>query len=131
MKSKSKTLMLLGTFLAQFYAVAPLHAEISARNSTQESYRSVSLPQKDRLALVSVVQVTVGGVILGGLAAYDDAATQRPADYLEFYNTSGDLLAITWFDKFGIERLAVDRALAEHADRLEGIFVLVESGDSI
>jgi hypothetical protein len=130
MKSKSKTLMILAAFLGQFYAIAPLRAEISG-TSMQESYRSVSLPQKDRLALVSVVQVTVGGIILGGLAAYDDAATHRPADYLEFYNTSGDMLAITWFDKFGIERLAVDRALAEHADRLEGVFVLVETGDSI
>jgi hypothetical protein len=131
MKSKLKTLLILGAFLAQFYVVAPLRAEISAGNSTQESYRSVSLPQKDRLALVSVVQVTVGGLILGGLAAYDDTATPRPADYLELYNTSGELLAVTWFDRFGIERLAVDRALAEHADRLEGVFVLVENGDSI
>jgi len=43
----------------------------------------------------------------------------------------GALLAVGWFDRFGIERLAVDRALVEDGDELEGVFVLILAGDSI
>jgi hypothetical protein len=79
-----------------------------------------------------MVPMTVGGELLGGgLAAYDDAATSRPADYLELFNNAGSLLAVGWFDRFGIERLAVDRALIEEADYLEGVFVLILMGDPI
>ena len=81
---------------------------------------------------MSVVEVTVGREILGAIAAYDDAATTRPDDYLELYNNVGALLAVSWFDRFGIERLAVDRALAEQdTSKLEGVFVLVITEDSI
>jgi len=134
MMKSTKALLVVIIFLAQIYLVRHSHAEPLATNTkspAHESYRSVSLPQKDRLTLVSVVQVTAGKEILGAIAAYDDAATTRPADYLELYNHSGALLAVSWFDRFGIERLAVDRALAEDADQLEGIFVLVITGDSI
>jgi hypothetical protein len=68
---------------------------------------------------------------LGGIAAYDDSTTSRPADYVELFNNVGALLAVGWFDSFGIERLAVDRALVEKADALEGIFVLILTGDPI
>jgi hypothetical protein len=71
------------------------------------------------------------GKVFGRLAAYDDAATRRPADYLELYDNAGILLAVGWFDKFGIERLAVDRALVKAADDFEGIFVLILKGDSV
>ncbi|MGH7929712.1 MAG: hypothetical protein ACREQV_18170 [Candidatus Binatia bacterium] len=135
MRSRIKALFVVAVFLVQLYPVAHLHpepAQIIAKSSAQDFSRSVSLPQKERLTLVSVVQVTVAGKVLGGLAGYDDTATARPADYLELYNNAGDLLAITWFDKFGIERLAVDRALAEqHTDKLEGVLVLVVTGDSV
>jgi hypothetical protein len=80
---------------------------------------------------VSLVEVTVGTEILGAIAAYDDAATARPADYLELYNNAGALLAVSWFDQFGIERLAVDRALAQDTSKLEGVLVLVTTEHSI
>ena len=119
--------------LTQLYSVAHSHAESLpiTTSSTQENYRSVSLPEKDRLTLMSIVEVTVGKEILGAIAAYDDTATARPADYLELYNNAGALLAVSWFDQFGIERLAVDRALAEDTSKLEGVFVLVITEDSI
>ena len=75
--------------------------------------------------------MTAGKEILGAIAAYDDAESTRPNDYLELYDPSGALLAVSWFERFGIERLAVDRALTHDPDNLEGIFVLVISGDSI
>jgi hypothetical protein len=134
MRSSTKVLFLLITFLAQLYLVAQPYAEsarIVAKISAPDFALSVAPPQKDHLTLLSVVPVTVGGEVLGGLAAYDDLATARPADYLELYNKEGALLVVTWFDRFGIERLALDRALAENADELEGVFVLVATGDSV
>lgn len=68
---------------------------------------------------------------MGGLAAYDDAVTERTADYLELYNSAGSLIAIGWFDRFGIERVAVDRALLEDAAKLEGVFIVLVEGDSV
>ena len=120
--------------LVQLYPGVPSTAQpirISDNGAAPEIYLSVSLPPKDRLTLVSVVPMTAGGALLGGLAAYDDAATRRPADYLELYNDVGALLAVGWFDRFGIERLAVDRALVEHADKLEGVFVLIVKGEAV
>ena len=38
--------------------------------------------------------------------------------------------AVGWFERFGIQRLAVDRGL-EDEDKLEGVFVLLSEGDSI
>ena len=56
---------------------------------------------------------------------------ERPADYWEIYDKEGNLLAISWFDKFGIQRTAIDRGIVEEEDKLEGIFVVVLDGDSI
>jgi hypothetical protein len=69
--------------------------------------------------------------MLGAFAVYDDARTKRPADYFEVYDSNGDLLAVGWFDRFGIQRMAVDRGLIEKGDELEGVFVSLLDGDSI
>jgi len=39
--------------------------------------------------------------------------------------------AVGWFERFGIQRLAVDRGLLEDEDKLEGVFVLLSEDDSI
>ena len=132
MPLKTKAFFMLIILMAQLYPMAYSHAEpLPTTTSPIQDYRAVSLPEKDRLTLMSIVEVTVGREILGAIAAYDDAATARSADYLELYNNAGALLAVTWFDRFGIERLAVDRALAEDTNKLEGVFVLVITEDSI
>jgi hypothetical protein len=58
-------------------------------------------------------------------------ASKRPVDYLELYDKKGDLLMVSWFDRFGIQRAAVDRGIVEQKDTLEGIFVIVLDGDSL
>jgi hypothetical protein len=132
MPLKTKAFFMLIILMAQLSRIVHLHAEpLPITTSPIQDYRAVSLPEKDRLTLMSIVEVTVGREILGSIAAYDDAATARSADYLELYNNAGALLAVTWFDRFGIERLAVDRALAEDTNKLEGVFVLVITEDSI
>jgi hypothetical protein len=135
MKSKiTAAVLLVSYFLLPLHPASPARAELAARSSqdtAQEFFLSVPLPSKDRLTLVNYIPITVGGELLGGLAAYDDSTTSRPGDYLELYSKTGDLLAVSWFDAFGIERLAVDRALVEDADHLQGAFVLLITGHSV
>ena len=88
------------------------------------------LPQVT-FALVSVSPLLADGQTVGAMAVYDDPATQRPADYLEVVDSGGVLVAISWFDRFGIERLLVDRALVEGGQELEGVFVAVVNGEVI
>jgi hypothetical protein len=40
-------------------------------------------------------------------------------------------LAVRWFDKFGIERMAVDRGFLENADKPEGVVVVLLEGDPV
>ena len=68
---------------------------------------------------------------MGRVTIYDDPTTQRSADYLELYNNAGHLVAVGWFDRFGIERMAVDRGLLEDRDELEGVFVVLLDGEAL
>ena len=92
----------------------------------------VTGPQHD-MSLVSFSPWVVEGEVLGTLAAYvyDDVTTARPADYWELYDKRGDLLAVSWFDRFGIQRTAVDRGIVEKGNELEGIFVVILNGESM
>ena len=109
-------------------ATEPLQA---GHRASEETPLSVSVPETGRLNLVSFLSVTVEGPFLGWLAVYDDATTERAADYLELYNNASDLLAFSWFDNFGIQRVAVDRGLLEEAAKLEGVFVVLLEGEPL
>ena len=47
------------------------------------------------------------------LLLYDDPTTGRPVDYAEAYHPAGTLLAIAWYDQFGIPRRADDANLKD------------------
>ena len=91
---------------------------------------SLDLPQQP-LRLVQRSPVIAAGVRLGTAVLYDDPSTRRAADYLELYDGEGNLIAVSWFDRFGIQRIAVDRAFVDGRQRPEGIFVAVTDGDLI
>jgi hypothetical protein len=105
--------------------------EIPPRSNSLEQ-ESVSGPEQHQMTLVSLEPWVVEGELLGLVAAYtyDDVSTERPADYWELYNNQGSLVAVSWFDKFGARRTAVDRGIVEEADQLEGVFVIVSDGSS-
>jgi hypothetical protein len=107
-------------------------AEIQPKDNGSEQ-ELVSGPQQHQMTLVSLEPWVVEGELLGLVAAYtyDDVSTERPADYWELYNNQGSLVAVSWFDKFGARRTAVDRGIVEEADHLEGVFVIVSDGTSI
>jgi hypothetical protein len=41
------------------------------------------------------------------------------------------LVAIAWFDRFGIQRTVVDRALVQGGDEPEGVLVAILEGEPI
>jgi hypothetical protein len=106
-------------------------AQAADTSAQQEILLPASVPERNHLRPISILPVTVEGKIVGRVAVYDDAATQRSADYLELYTTAGSLVAVSWFDRYGIERMAVDRGLLEGKDNLEGIFVIVLDGEPV
>ncbi len=111
-----------------YVAAQPLKASDAVG---QQVSLPASAPEQYPLTLISVSPVIVEGENVGEVAVYHDPTTKRPADYWELYNSTGDLLAVRWFDRFGIERMAVDRGLLGEAGELEGVFVPLLEGDSI
>jgi hypothetical protein len=90
-----------------------------------------SLSEKPKMRRVAFLTPTVEGAIGGCMAVYDDAATKRRGDYAEIYNPTGDLIAIIWFDRFGILRSAIDRGIVFNKHHVEGVLVLVLDGDLV
>ena len=80
--------------------------------------------------LVSSSPLLVEGQTLGKVLVYDDPTTERPVDYFELYDKPGDLIAVGWFDRFGIERMAVDSGILDGEGEL-GVWVSLLEGDSI
>jgi hypothetical protein len=133
MRFKNKLGVVILGLLCQLLFFAPGSLEsLRARDSSSEYIvvLPASLPEKEHLILVSLLPVTVEAKIVGAVAVYDDATSARTADYLELYDNAGQVVAIGWFDRFGIERMAIDRGLLEDQDELKGVFVLVLKGDS-
>jgi hypothetical protein len=96
------------------------------------SKQEVSGPEQHQMTLVSFEPWVFKGEVLGLVVAYsyDDVTTDRPTDYWELYNNEGSLVAVSWFDKIGIRRTAVDSGIVEEQDQLEGVFVIVSDGSS-
>jgi len=110
-----------------FLSLAARAAEASDNATEKET---VTGPEQHDMSLVSFQPWVVEGEVLGAVAGYvyEDVTTERPADYWELYDKEGNLLAVSWFDRFGIRRLAVDRGILEDEDKLEGNFVVVLDG---
>jgi hypothetical protein len=115
-------------FFLGFVAVRAVEASDNAREQ-----KMITGPEPHDIRLVSLDPWVVEGEVSGAVAVYiyDDVTTERPADYWELYDKEGGLLAVSWFDRFGIRRTAVDRGVAEQKDELEGTFVVVLDGDLI
>jgi hypothetical protein len=137
MSFKSRThivIFIIFGFVAELFFLdylATRAAEAADTSSEQEIFLPVSVPERGHLRPIAILPVTVEGKIIGRVAVYDDSTTQRSADYLELYNGTGNLVAVSWFDRYGIERMAVDRGLLENRDELEGVFVVVLDGDAV
>ena len=127
------TLVFLGFAGLLVFLVKIANASIQVAAGAEESkstIQTLGMPGR-AMNLISVSAVVVDGETVGSLAVYDDPRTARPEDYIELYDKDGLLVAVGWIDRFGIERIAVDRALLENRDDLHGTFVTVVDGESI
>ena len=117
----------------QLSFAAPQHAEIRITEGAlaREALVPIAGPKERRLTLISSSRLIVEGKTVGEVLVYDDPTTKRPADYFALYDSTGDLVAIGWFDRFGIRRMTVDRSFLDGTDDLEGVFVSLVGGDSI
>jgi len=110
-------------------AIKSLEAADSALEP--EALLTVAGLEHPSLTLVSFSSLLIAGNTVGKVLIYDDPTTKRPADYFELYDADDDLFAVSWFDRFGIQRVAVDRGLLEEADKLEGVFVILLGGEPL
>jgi hypothetical protein len=90
-----------------------------------------NLPEKQKMKLIGLLTPKAHAGIAGSMAVYDNLATERIGDYAEIYNLKGALIAIIWFDEFGILRTAIDRGVVLHKKDVEGVLVLIMSGDLV
>ena len=116
-------------FFLGFMAIKSLEAADSALEP--EALLTAAGLEHPSLTLVSFSSLLIAGNTVGEVLIYDDPTTKRPADYFELYDTDDDLFAVSWFDRFGIQRVAVDRGLLEEADKLEGVFVILLEGEPL
>lgn len=115
-----------------FLGFIPTRSLEAADNASgPEVLLSATRLEQHSLTLASSSPLVIECQTLGEVLVYDDPTTKRPADYFELYDNPGDLLAVGWFDRFGIERMAVDRRILDGEDELEGVFVSLLDGDSI
>ncbi len=134
MAFRNKIYLITLGIIAQLLLFGDVRAYELQPNDNASEQEIVTVPAHHNMTLVSSQPwVVEGGKVWGTLAAYvyDDVTTKRTADYWELYGNTGDLVAISWFDRFGIQRLAVDRGLIEEGDKLEGTFVVFLDGDSV
>ena len=104
-----------------------------------ESLReSVLLPlpaaEKSRLTVIDTVMVMDEDedAVAGILVLYDDIRTKREIDYVELYNVIGNLLVVSWIDRFGICQTAMDRGLLDKEEpTIEGVLVVVTEGTAL
>lgn len=125
---------LLFSLLATLVFPASVRAEpalSSYRPLAQEVFYPVWALERHELTRSAVASLVVGDETLAIVAVYDDPTTVRRVDYLELYDDAGRLLAASWFDRFGIERVAADRGFVEGKNDLEGVFVILLDGDSV
>ena len=134
MRVTTKLLLIVLSFCGALFSSAAILAQplrASDRAVIQKSLLRDFAAEQRSLNLLSRYPLLVHGLTAGAVVVYDDPTTARPADYFELYANDGDLVAVGWFDRFGIRRMAVDRGLVEEKSDLEGVFVTLLEGDSI
>jgi hypothetical protein len=130
--STIKIFVLIMISCAQPLVAAPVHGEMRMAGAlVQEAIVPSSRATERTLTLVSFLPLVDEGNTVGAVLVYDDPTTTRPGDYFLLYNSVGNLVAVGWFDRFGIRRMTVDRGFLDGTDNLAGIFVSLVGGDSL
>jgi hypothetical protein len=91
----------------------------------------VSTPDKNRLVAIDYVMLLDEDGATAILACYDDVQTKLKIDYVEVYDLAGNLLLVSWIDRFGISRFAMDRGLFREHPVVDRVLVLMTSGTEL
>lgn len=88
-----------------------------------------SVPDKSQLVVADYEPVLDEDTGIGILVFYDDPRTKFEVDYIELYDVTGNLLLLTWIDRFGIRQVAMDRGLLdEEHPGIDGVLVMMTGG---
>ena len=89
-------------------------------------------PDKGQLVITDYAKVHEEAEGSGIIVFYDDPQTKLEVDYLELYDIDGDLLLVSWIDRFGVCQIAIDRALLDE-DRVsvDRVLVLITDGTQL
>jgi hypothetical protein len=86
-------------------------------------------PDKSQLVITDYAKVEEEGGDSGIIVFYDDPQTKLNLDYLEVYDIRGDLLLVSWIDRFGVCQVAIDWALLSRDDpTVDGVLILITGG---
>lgn len=122
------SILLLGGLLI------PDHLASDHLNTTEDlRHESVTLPpstpDRSRLAVVQTLTFFEEELGAGVLVFYDDSQTRWQIDSIELYDFEGNLLVVTWLDRFGTCQVVMDRGFLDPDDpTVEGIMVTVAVG---
>ena len=133
MAFRNKIYLITLGIVAQLWFFSDVRADELRPSAAEQEIVTTATHHHNVTLVSSQPWVVEGGEVWGTLAAYvySDVTTERPVDYWELYDKQTNLLAVSWFDRFGIQRTAVDRGIVEEEDKLEGIFVVVLDGNLI
>src|SRR5215470_1662159 len=88
-----------------------------------------SVPDKSQLVVADYEPVLDEDTGIGILVFYDDQRTKFEVDYIELYDVTGNLLLLTWIDRFGIRQVATGRGLLdEEHTGIDGVLVMMTGG---
>jgi len=88
-----------------------------------------SSPDRSSMAVVQTLTFFEEELGAGVLVFYDDGQTQWQIDSIELYDFEGNLLVVTWLDRFGTCQVSMDRGFLDPDDpTVEGIMVTVAVG---
>ena len=91
----------------------------------------LSTPDKTEFLVIDYLMLLDEDGAAAILACYDDLQTKLKIDYVELYDLSGNLLLVSWIDRFGISRLAMDRGLFKEHPVVDRVLVLMTSGTEL
>ena len=132
MKSRNAAFVAIVSLCTQLlFPVAGAAEFIPTKDSIPREQIVDSVAAPHNMVLASYYRVISEGRILGALLVYDDPKTKRSEDYFELYDSDTNLVAVAWFDRFGIQRIALDRGLFDGGSRVQGVFVTLLDGDSL
>ena len=129
-----RLLAVAALFLAVLFNGTALPEQLRVgKNLRQEQVLlPVTTPDRNRMTAVDWYVLLEAGGSAGIFVYYDGLQTKRQIDYIEFYDVEGDLLVVTWIDRFGVCHVAMDRGLLNTEDRaVDGTLILVSLGEGV